>query len=379
MAIDSQATAEAFAERLFEAAVGTLDLYGVYLGDELGYYRALADGALTTGELAERTGTDQRYTHEWCEQQVTTGILRVDDPSAPPEERRYELPPAHVEPLVDDESLNFVAPFGQLVVGSMAPREAILEAYRTGQGVPYESYGRVFREGQSRMNRPAFLSSLGEEWLPAIPDVDDRLRSESPSPARVADIGCGGGWSCIGIARSYPSVHVDGYDLDEASVEMARENVREAGLDDRITVHHADASEAIDGRYDLVVAFECVHDMSDPVGALETMADLARPDGTVLVVDERVGEQFGHPTDVEPMMYGWSIVHCLPVGLVDDPSAATGTVMRADTFREYAAAAGVEDVDVLPIENDFFQFYRFTPGEADASTRERATEVEYGR
>ena len=379
MVTESQTTAESFAERLFEAAVGTLDLYSVYLGDELGYYRALVDEPLTGGELAERTGTDQRYTREWCEQQATTGILRVDAPDAPVEERRYELPAEHAEPLVDDESLSFVAPFGQLVVGAIEPREAILDAYRTGRGVPYEAYGRVFREGQSRMNRPAFLSSLGEVWLPAIQDVDERLRSESPSPARVADIGCGGGWSCIGIARSYPSVRVDGYDLDPASVELARENVREAGLEERITIHHADASEAIDGQYDLVTAFECVHDMSDPVGALATMADLARPDGTVLVVDERVGDQFGDPTDVEPMMYGWSIVHCLPVGLVDDPSAATGTVMRADTLREYAAAAGVEDVEVLPIEDDFFRFYRFTPGEGDASTRESATEAEHGR
>jgi len=360
--IDTGPTAEAFAERLFEQAVGALDVFSVYLGDELGYYQALADGPLTVRALAERTGTDERYAREWCEQQVTSGILRVADSAASPGEREYDLPTAHAEALTDDESSAFVAPFGQLVVGSVGPREALLDAYRTGGGVPYEAYGAVFREGQSRINKPAFLSSLGEEWLPALPDVDDRLRSTDPTPARVADVGCGGAWSCIGIARSYPGVRVDGYDLDAASVAMARENVREAGLADRITIHQDDASEALDGDYDLVVAFECVHDMADPVGAIATMADLAGEDGTVLVVDERVGDRFGDPTDVEPMMYGWSVLHCLPVGLAEEPSAATGTVMRAGTLREYAGAAGVESVEVLPIESDFFRFYRLTPG-----------------
>ncbi|MFD1512634.1 class I SAM-dependent methyltransferase [Halomarina rubra] len=373
MATTDETATDAFAERLYEAAVGALDLYGVYLGDELGYYRALADGPLTVADLAARTGTDERYTREWCEQQVTTGVLRTEwtDDTDDADERHYELPSAYIEALVDEESLSFVAPFGQLVVGAMAPREAILDAYRTGAGVPFEAYGRPLREGQSRINRPAFLTLLGEEWLPALPDVDERLRSTDPEPARVADVGCGGAWSCIGMARAYPEIRVDGYDLDAASVEMARENVREAGLDDRISVHHADASDALDGDYDLVTAFECVHDMADPVGALATMADLAGEDGTLLVVDERVGETFGDPTDVEAMMYGWSIVHCLPVGREDDHSTATGTVMRADTFREYAAAAGVDEVEVLPIESDFFQFYRLDPGAPETRDRRR--------
>nr|WP_275039799.1 methyltransferase domain-containing protein [Halogeometricum pallidum] len=174
---------------------------------------------------------------------------------------------------------------------------------------------------------------------------------------------CGYGWSAIGLARAYEHVRVDGYDLDAASVEGARENVAAAGLKDRVEVHHRDAGDqSVEGEYDLVTAFECVHDMSDPVGVLRAMRRLAGEDGTVLVVDERVGDAFTETgNDVEPLMYGWSVLHCLPVGRVESPSAATGTVVRSDTLRGYAEEAGFSEFEVLPVEDFFFRFYRLTP------------------
>ena len=270
--------------------------------------------------------------------------------------------------LADEENLNFLAPFAQLMIGTVAPVEQIVEAYRTGGGVSYADYGHDTHEGVARGNRPSFLHLLGEEWLPAIPDVDARLRKVG---ARVADVGCGHGYSAIGMARAYPTVRVDGFDLDAASVAAARENVAEAGLADRVTIHRGDAAEiavADHGEYDLVTAFECVHDMADPVSALRTMRNLAGDDGTVLVVDERAGDSFAAPSDVEGLLYGFSILHCLPVGLADEPSVATGTVMRADTFRAYADEAGFTSVEVLPIENFFWRFYRLDAGESGPST-----------
>jgi 2-polyprenyl-3-methyl-5-hydroxy-6-metoxy-1,4-benzoquinol methylase len=136
-----------------------------------------------------------------------------------------------------------------------------------------------------------------------------------------------------------------------------------AGMADRVNFQVRDAGDSsLAGQYDLVTAFECVHDMSNPVGALQTMRRLAKQNGAVLIVDERVGDTFtAKGNDVEWMMYGWSILHCLPVGMVDQPSAGTGTVMRADTLRGYAAEAGFRDVEILPIENFFFRFYRLIP------------------
>jgi cyclopropane fatty-acyl-phospholipid synthase-like methyltransferase len=237
----------------------------------------------------------------------------------------------------------------------------LVDAYRTGAGVPFADYGPDLREGQAAINRPAFLGELSQKWVPAMPDVHARLQAQ-PS-ARIADFGCGFGWSSIGLGQGYPQAQVDGYDLDEPSIAQANALAAERGLADRVRFHVRDAGDpALAGQYDLVTAFECVHDMSNPVAALRVMRALTAPGGAVLVVDERVGDEFtAQGNDVEWMMYGWSILHCLPVGLADQPSAATGTVMRISTLQRYATEAGFSRVEVLPIENFFFRFYRLHP------------------
>jgi cyclopropane fatty-acyl-phospholipid synthase-like methyltransferase len=170
----------------------------------------------------------------------------------------------------------------------------------------------------------------------------------------------GQGWSSIALARAYPEARIDGFDLDEASVAAARENVRAAGVDDRVTMHARDAGDPdLAGQYDFALAVECVHDMSDPVAVLGAMRRLVGSGGTVLIVDERVPDAFAtNGDDVERMMYGFSVLHCLPVGMVDKPSAETGAAMRRPTFRRYAEQAGFSRVDELPVEHDTFRFYR---------------------
>jgi tRNA A58 N-methylase Trm61 len=208
------------------------------------------------------------------------------------------------------------------------------------------------------MNRQMFLQQLGHEWLPQVDDVHTRLQADPP--ARVADIGCGAGWSSIGIASAYPRVQVDGYDLDPASVDLARANIQSAGLDDRVRVFLRDASDPGQyGKYDLVTAFECLHDMSNPVGALSTMRKLAGERGAVIIMDERAMEEFQPCGEqLDQLLYGFSIFHCLPAGMVEQPSVGTGTVMRPDTMRKYAQQAGFSQVEILPIDNFFFRFYR---------------------
>ncbi|MBI3006766.1 MAG: methyltransferase domain-containing protein [candidate division NC10 bacterium] len=350
---------DAFVERLLHSTRGTFDIFSIYIGVRLGFYEALAEaGPLTSPELASRTRTSERYVREWLEQQTVVGILEVDDEKAEATQRRFSLPAAYAEVLVDQESVNYLAPLTRLLAGAVHPLASVLEAYRTGGGVPYAEYGSDLREGQAGINRGMFLKQLGSEWLPVIPDVHARLMAAPP--ARIADVGCGAGWSSIGMAQSYPKVYVDGFDLDEASVELARANAEAAGLTDRVKFSVRDAGDPqLAGRYDLVTAFECLHDMSQPVPVLKAMRQLAGDNGAVLVVDERVGEAFtAAGNDVEWMMYGWSILHCLPVGKADEPSAETGTVMRPDTLQRYAMAAGFRRVEILPIDNFFFRFYR---------------------
>jgi SAM-dependent methyltransferase len=356
--VDAEAR-DALAERLFQATLATWDVATVFLGHRLGLYRALVEvEPATSSELAAAAGLNERYVREWLEQQAVSGILECENPQSGAMERRFALPGGHAAVLVDVDDPAFLAPLAQITVGSLHPLEALLGAFRTGAGVPYAEYGADLRAGQAGMNRNLFLQQLGTEYLPAIPNLHARLLADPP--ARVADIGCGVGWSCVGIAQAYPNVLIDGFDLDEASVAEAQEILRDAAVADRVDVQLRDAADSeLAGRYDLVTAFECVHDMSDPVGALRTMRRLAGAGGTVLVMDERVADAFDPAAgDIERLWYGFSVLHCLAVGLEEQPSAATGTVMRAETLRGYAQEAGFRDAEVLPLDHPFFTFYR---------------------
>jgi 2-polyprenyl-3-methyl-5-hydroxy-6-metoxy-1,4-benzoquinol methylase len=353
---EPSARRDALVERLFGATLGALDVASVYIGVRLGLYGALRDrGPSSAPELAEAAGLNERYVREWLEQQATTGILEVDD------ERRYSLPPGHDEALLEETSLNYIAPVGKLVVACLRPIDAVLAAYRSGDGVPYAEYGDDLHEGQAEFTRPMFENLLGSDWFPGIPEVHERLQADPP--AQVADVACGQGFSTIAIARAYPKVRVDGLDLDEASIEAARENLAGGGIEDRVTFHHRDAADpGLRGQYELVYMHESLHDMSYPVEVLRACRDLLAEGGSVVVADERVPESFSASgDDIERLCYGFSILHCLPVGMVGEGAAGTGTVMRADTVRRYAEEAGFRVVEVLPIENDFYRFYRLTP------------------
>jgi 2-polyprenyl-3-methyl-5-hydroxy-6-metoxy-1,4-benzoquinol methylase len=344
---------DALVGRLFASTIGALELLHVYLGHRLGLYRALADGGpLTPAELAKRSGISERYAREWLEEQAVAGILTADA------EPRFSLPGGHAEVLTDADSTNFLAPLplGIVSVASIMPE--LMEAFRTGGGVPYEAYGADMRSNIADGNRPGFLNLLGTQWFPAVPELDARLRAEPP--AQVADIGCGAGWSSIGIARAYPKVMVHGFDLDAASIKEAKRNAGASGVADRVRFEIRDAADPkLGGSFDVVTAFETIHDMSNPVGALHAMRGLVREGGFVLIADEKVAAEFKAPGDeLERFMYGWSALHCLPVGMVEAGSAATGTVMRPSRLRQYAREAGFRDVEVLPVDADFWRFYR---------------------
>ncbi|MCP5117635.1 MAG: class I SAM-dependent methyltransferase [bacterium] len=344
---------------MLDCVSGAFSVFTMHIGNKLGFYQALAEsGPATAGELAMRTSTQVRYVREWLEQQTVAGILEVENPNDPAAARRFYMPDGHDEVLSDTGSLNYLAPVATVVAAATRPLDQVLDAFRHGGGVAYEEYGADFREALADLNRQLYLQELGQEWIPTMPDVDQRLRTQPG--ARVADFGCGAGWSSIGLASCYPNVSVDGFDLDAPSIEMARANAAECGVADRVRFHVRDAADAeLAGHYDLVMACECLHDMPDPVGALSTMRRMVNGSGTVLIVDERVSETFS-PTgnDVEPINYGFSVVHCLPVGMDAQHSAGTGTCMRPDTLRDYARQAGFRDIEVLPVENLFFRAYR---------------------
>ena len=352
----------AFVGRLFEAGLGSFDLVTAYVGDRLGLYRALAESeGLTPAALATKAGIHERYAREWLEQQAVTGILEVDDPALPAADRRFSLPPAHAEALIRPDSPFSISPLARAMVGAVQALPAVLEAFRTGGGVPWPDYGTDMIESQGDFNRPWLVNSLGTEYLPSIPDVHARLLADPP--ARVADVACGVGWGAIAIARSYPKVKVDGFDTDAVALAQARRNAEEAGVADRVRFEGADGSGiGGGGPYDLAIVIEAIHDMSRPVEVLDAIRRSLASGGTLLVADERVADSFVAPGDeVERFMYAASVLVCLPSGLAEQPSEGTGTVMRASTLREYATRAGFGSLDVLPIEPGFLRFYALKP------------------
>jgi len=352
----AEADVEAFVERIFGSVLATQEMQAAYIGDRLGWYAALAEATLTSAELAVQTSTSERYAREWLEHQTVVGWVTCDNPDADADERRFALPPAHAEALIRPESPAHAAPFARFVVGLGKQMDALVDAYRNDTGVSWAIFGEDAREAQAAANRPMFVNQLGHEYLASIPEVDDALRAGG----RVADIGAGYGWSSIGVANAYPEAAVDAFDIDEPSIEMARRNIAEAGLANRVKAHVRDASE-LDGSdpYDLVMALECIHDLPDPVSILAAMLRLAGENGTVIVMDEKVGERFtGEADDVERLLYGFSITCCLPDSKAHGHSVETGTVMRPATLERYAFDAGFESVEILPIDDEFFRFYR---------------------
>jgi len=363
------ATADALAERLFEGFLSTMELLSVHLGVELGLYRALADhGPSTADELAAAAAIHPRYAREWVEQQAAAGILTVAGAAgagagaAGAAVRRYELPAGHAEALLDPDSPAAVAAIAPAVVGIVGILEPLVEAYRTGGGVPYADFGAGIRHGIGGMNRPMFTNELAT-WVAAVPGLVERLHRPG---ARALDVGCGTGWSTVALARTFAQLRITGLDLDAASVADARKHVGASGLGHRIVFEVGDAAAIGDcdlgAPFDVVCIFEALHDMAHPVDALRALRGVLAPDGYVVVADERVADDITAPGDFnERFMYAWSVLHCLPATMAESPSHATGTVMRAPIVQSYATEAGYQHCEVLDVDNPFWRFYRLVP------------------
>ncbi|WP_404429422.1 methyltransferase domain-containing protein [Microbacterium lacus] len=345
----------AFAERLFLQVLGGMETLAVYVGDRLGLYRALADSPLTVDELSAQTGMHPRYAREWLEQQAVSGVLTVDDSDA---ERRFALPPAYAEVLTDPQSLAYTTPFARMLMASASRMPDLLRSYREGGGVGWSEFGADARDAQGDANRPWFERELGPA-LASVPSVHEMI---SRPGARLADVGCGHGWSTIALARAYPSATVQGIDVDEPSLVAAREHA--AGIDS-VSFHLSDGAALTAGEelFDACFVFEALHDMPRPVEVLSAMRQALRPEGAVIVVDEAIADAFAADGDeVERIMYAYSLFLCLPDSMSTPGSVATGTVMRASTLEGYARDAGFSGVEVLPIEGfAAFRFYRLTP------------------
>ena len=201
IAPEDEAEVEEFAGNLFMAGLAAIELANIALGVRLGLYEAMAGaGPLTSGELAQRSGIAERYAREWLEQQAVSGVLDVEDVTAKPTERRFALSDAHAHVLIDDDSEACMKPCAGIVPWAGKAIDIMADAFRTGAGVSFGAFD--LHDLQAAFTRPVFTHHLVQSWLPALPDVQERLTNGDR--VRIAELGCGEGIAAITIARGVP-------------------------------------------------------------------------------------------------------------------------------------------------------------------------------
>src|SRR5580765_69962 len=258
-----EATGEEIAGASFGACLATMELANVELGIRLGLYQALAGaGPMTPTELSGRAGIAERYAREWLEQQAVAGVVEVDDTAKLPDERRFELPNAHAHVLIDDDSEACMKACAAVVPWLSKAIDIMVEEFRDGTGAAFGLFD--LHDIQAAFTRPVFVNHLTQTWLPALVDVQAKLTAGER--VRIAEVGCGEGLAAITIAKAYPHVEIDGFDLDDASIAVAQAQAEAAGVGDRARFEVRDAADpSLSGDYDLVMAIEMLHDMPDPV------------------------------------------------------------------------------------------------------------------
>jgi 2-polyprenyl-3-methyl-5-hydroxy-6-metoxy-1,4-benzoquinol methylase len=324
-----------FVFRAVDEVGATLNSALVVMGDKLGLYRALADSdGLSAEELAQRTGTAERYVREWASAQAAGGFVSYD-----PDSGRYSLAPEQAVALTQEDSPAYLPGFFQIALGSVIDSPKIVEKAREGDGFGWHEHVHDVHEGCERFFRPGYNAHLVAEWLPALEGVVEKLERG----ALVADVGCGHGSSTILMAQAFPNSTFVGSDYHDGSIATARERAREAGVAERVSFQTAPAAAYSGGGYDLVTMFDCLHDMGDPVGAARHVRSTLKPDGTWMIVEPNAGDRLeDNFNPVGRAYYGFSTLLCTPASLSQEVGLALGAQAGEARIRDVVLSAGFE-------------------------------------
>jgi 2-polyprenyl-3-methyl-5-hydroxy-6-metoxy-1,4-benzoquinol methylase len=278
----------------------------VTIGDELGFYKALAIKSMTAGELAESTGTNVRYVREWLGNQAAGGYVEYD-----PMSERFSLSPEQALCLADAGGPADLPGAYAIVRDLFHVRERALENFRSGKGMEWGEHHPCLFSGTERFFRASYNANLLAGWLPALDGAVDKLKAG----ARVADVGCGHGASTILMAQAFPDSQFVGIDYHDKSIEMARQRATQAGVANA-TFQVADATSYDSGPYDLIAFFDCLHDMANPVGAAQHARAMLKPDGHAMIVEPFANDRLeDNLNPVGRVYYGASTLVCVPVSM----------------------------------------------------------------
>jgi SAM-dependent methyltransferase len=341
---------EAFAGRLVGDLAATMTTIFCALGDKVGLFAALAShGPATPTELAERSGTNERYVHEWLRGLAAAGYLEHDRATG-----RYTLPAAHAAVLADEGGLWFLAGGYQELAGMLPALGRIEGAFRDGGGVPQAAYTDDAYDGMSRFTQAWFDHRLLGDWLPLLPDLQDRLGAG----IRWADVGCGAGRAVIRLAEAFPASTFVGYDAFPAQVERARKAAERAGVGDRVRFEVADGARGLPEKYDVISTFDVVHDAADPAGLVAGIRRSLGDDGTYLWLEINCADDPADNTGpIATVMYGFSVLYCMTTSLAHGGAGLGTCGCPPAIVEEFGHAAGFTSVRDVPIGDPFNRLY----------------------
>ena len=325
-----------------------------YVGDRLGIFRALAQGAdLTTAEIAAQTGLNERYVREWAATMAAAGYLDYS-----PSDARFRMNPEQATVLANDDTTFFTAGAFQYAVACYRQLDKLMSAFHHGGGVPFTDFGPEIVEAIERLFHVGYETWVADHWIPAVPHIHQKLEQGS----EAAEVGCGAGQCLIPVALAFPKSRFSGYDVDAHSLERAREKARRAGIGDRLSFEQIAAeSLPFKERFDLVMAFNCIHDMARPRAALAGIRRVLKPQGAFLWSEADVSDRLEDNLNTfGRTLYGASTMHCLTVSLAQN-GEGLGSAIGENLARSLAAEAGFATFEKLPVKDPYHQVFLARP------------------
>lgn len=349
------AKSEAFVGQVIRDFAGLGASLMAAVGDRLGLFKVLAaQGPATSGELGARAGVHERYAREWLSAVATAGYVMYD-----PSTRRFALPPEHAAVLADEGGPMFLGGAYQDWLGCIGVLDRVMDAFRRGGGVPYEAYPPDVWEGIERMTASWFDHLLVQQWLPAVPDVQAALERG----ALVADVGSGHGRALIRLAQAFLNTRCTGYDVHGPSIARATAAAQAAGVGDRVCFEQRDVALGLPEQYDVITAFDVVHDAVAPRELLGAIRRALRPGGTFLCLEfncpDRLEDDLGNP--LATLGYTGSVLFCMTTSLAHGGAALGSRGLPERKLRELCTEAGFGSVRRAPIENPFNILYVIQP------------------
>jgi ubiquinone/menaquinone biosynthesis C-methylase UbiE len=304
----------------------------VVIGEKLGLYKALAEGPVTAGGLAAKTGTDERYLREWLASQAAGGYITYDEPT-----NQFSLTREQAFTLAHDDSPAYLPGAFELALGSLAAVPRIAESFRTGRGMGWHEHDDGVFHGCEKFFRPGYAANLVSSWIPSL----DGVRQKLEAGARVADVGCGKGASTVLMAKAFPNSRFFGFDYHDKSIEAARESAKRQGVSDRVRFEVAKAKDFPGEDYDFLAVFDCLHDMGDPVGAAAHVRRSLAKDGTWMIVEPFANDQLkDNLNPVGRVYYSFSTLLCTPCSRSQEVALCLGAQAGEKRIREVVTSAG---------------------------------------